>query len=189
MLSCEHDVQQHPKRIDIRPLVGLGNAVLLRGGIACGAQNLGVVICLAFENTGSVKVDEHRFPATYNHVFRLDVPVHRPQFVQHPQGVAELQDNFPGLGGGEQRALEKIGQGISLYVFLQHCHHAVLLCRLHDLRQIRAGDPQKLPIDLPVPTIMAKNKPCPVLPVLQKRNTAALAAFECSYGFVVLLNA
>ena len=110
MLSREHDIQQHPKRIDVRPLVRLGNPVLLRRGIARGSQNLRVLVCVAFENAGSVKVDEYRLAASDHHIFRLDVPMHRAQLMQHPQGVAQLPGDFPRFSGGEQRALQKVGK-------------------------------------------------------------------------------
>ena len=115
--------------------------------------------------------------------------MHRAQLMQHPQGVAQLPGDFPRFGGGEQRALQKVGKRIPLYVFFQHRHHTVPLRSLHNLRQVWAGDAHQLPVDLPISAIMAKNKACSVLFVLQKRNTAALAMFDRLYGFIVRFDA
>ena len=144
---------------------------------------------LTFENAGSVKVDEYRLAAPYNHIFRLDVPMHRAQGVQHPQGVAELKSDLPCLCGGKARSGQKEGKGISLYVFFQHRHHAVPLCCLHDFRKISAGNGKQLSIHLAASLIMPKNKARSVLFVLQKRNTAALTVFDCLYGFIFRIDA
>ena len=71
----EQDVQQHPQGVDVRPLVGLGDAVLLRSGIAGGAQDLGVPADLILEDPGGVEVDEDRLVSPEDDVFCLDVPV------------------------------------------------------------------------------------------------------------------
>ena len=63
MPSCEHDIQENPHGVNVRPLVGLGNPVLLRRGVARGSQNLRVAAVFPFEDPGSVKVNEYRLTA------------------------------------------------------------------------------------------------------------------------------
>ena len=48
MLAGEHHVDEHPQGLDVGADVRLGQAVLLRGGKAGGAQNLGIVAVLGF---------------------------------------------------------------------------------------------------------------------------------------------
>lgn len=81
------------------PLVRLGNPVLLRRGIARGSQNLRVLVCVAFENAGSVKVDEYRLAALDYHIFRLDVPMHRAQLMRTHRALHSCRVIFRASAG------------------------------------------------------------------------------------------
>ena len=84
MLAGAEDVHQHPKRIDVRPPVTLADAVLLRGGKAGGAQDLGVGFVFQLDDPGGVKVDEHRLVSPEDHILRLHIPVDGSQAVEDP---------------------------------------------------------------------------------------------------------
>ena len=108
-----------PTAKDVRALVGLGQAVLLRGGKAGGAQDLGVCRLLRLVEPGGVEVDEDGLASPEDDVVRLYVPVDCPQGVEHPQGPADLSDDLPGLLRGEQGVLEEKVQRVPLDVLLQ----------------------------------------------------------------------
>ena len=55
---------------------------MLRRGIACGSQNLRVLVCVAFENAGSVKVDEYRLSICENALISNDEIGFRYEFFE-----------------------------------------------------------------------------------------------------------
>lgn len=139
VLPGKHDVHQHAQGVDVRPGVGLGEAVLLRRGKAGGAQDHGVAFAARLVQPGGVKVDQHSLPFPEDDVFRLDVPVDRANGMQYPQGLTELDDDVLGLVRGEPGGLQKKIQGVPLNEFLQHQDLTVLLRRLQNFRDVPAG--------------------------------------------------
>ena len=93
VLAGEHHVDENAQGVDVGADVRLGQAVLLRGGVAGGAQNLGVVTVLRLMQPGGVKVDEHRLRAPEHNVLRLHIPVDGADGVEDPQGLADLAHN------------------------------------------------------------------------------------------------
>ena len=93
VLAGEHHVDEHAQRIDVRPGIGLGDAVLLRRGKAHRVQDLGVIFQRRLVEPGGVKVDENGVPAPQNDVLRLDVPMDGAYGVQDPQCLTDLCDD------------------------------------------------------------------------------------------------
>ena len=77
MLARKHDIEQHAERKNIRPLVGLEDAVLLGRGKARRAEHLRVALGCDLVDARGIKVDEHGVAAAQDDVFRFDVAVHR----------------------------------------------------------------------------------------------------------------
>ena len=103
MLAGEHDVDEDAQGIDVRTDIRLGQAVLLRSGEAGGTQNLCVGGVFQLVKPGGVEVDEDGIVTPENDIFRLDIPVHGTDGVQHPQRPANLPDDFF-VSSGEKRA-------------------------------------------------------------------------------------
>ena len=119
VFSGEHQVDQDAHGVDVAADVRLGQAVLLGGGKADGAQDLGVVLVLRLVKPGGVKVQKHRLGPAQDDMLGLDVPMDRTDGVEHPQGPAHLGDDLFGLRRGKEGVLHQKTQGVPLYVFLQ----------------------------------------------------------------------
>ena len=70
-----HDVEHNAQSVNIRPGIRLGDAELLRGGKAHGAQYLSVGGGTRLEEAGGVKIHQHGAAVPEDHIIRLDVPV------------------------------------------------------------------------------------------------------------------
>lgn len=188
MLPGKHEVYQNTQGVNVRPGVGLGEAVLLRRGEASGAQNHGVAFMGRLVQPGGVKVDQHRIPPPENDVFRLYVPVDRADGVQHPQGLAELEGDVPGLVRRKLGNSQKRIQGISLNKFLQHQDLAILLRRLQNFREVPAGIAHELSVDLSAAKEAVKNEKPSRLFVTEEKRAAPRILLQGADLFKFLRN-
>ena len=113
---------------------------------------------LGFVQPGGVKVDEHRLIPPQDDVFRLHIPVDRPDGVEHPQGPAHLNDDLPGLLGREQGPLQQKPQSVALYVLLQHQIVRLVYRHLVYGGQVGTGVVQQLLIDLRIAGKLAQDE-------------------------------
>ena len=181
------NIQQHAHGIDIRPAVRLGDAVLLRGGVARSAQHQRIGGVLFLDKSGGVKVDEHRLVFPEDHVFGLHIPVNGSKGVQCPQSRADLSAEPPGLLLGEDVGPQQCRQGIALNVLLQHRHVSIFLTHLQNFRQVGTGDLQKLPVNLSVALISSEYEAFSGLLVAQQPDAAPGAGFELFYDLIMFL--
>ena len=178
VLAGEHHIQQHAQGIDVGAAVGLGQAELLRGGIAGGAQHHRVGSAVGLDDAAGVKIDEHRLIAPQDHVAVLHVPVHRTQGVEHPQRSAHVLRYPAGLRPREHAALQQERQGIPLDVLLQHGHLTVPGRRLLDTGQMGTVHRQQTAVDIVTAGEPAEYVALARLPVTQQRHGAPGAALQ-----------
>ena len=96
MSACEHYVHHHTHGVQIRASVGLGYAELLRCGIAGGADDAGVLLCIGFIFPRNIKIQQHH-PSIIadHHVFRLDIPMVIAVAVQKAHALAHRRHHSP----------------------------------------------------------------------------------------------
>ena len=138
MLAGKHLIDQDTHGIDVRPCVCLGESVLFRRRVAGSSHDLGICVVFRFHQTGHIKIDEHRFIAPDDNIFRLDIPVHRPQTMQDLQRFADLHGNLFGLRLGKRASFQQKRKGISLNVLFQDINLPVLFLNAIDFRKMRA---------------------------------------------------
>lgn len=161
MLAGEHDVDEDAQGIDVRTDIRLGQAVLLRSGEAGGTQNLCVGGVFQLVEPGGVEVNEDGIVTSENDIFRLDIPVHGTDGVQHPQCPANLPDDFFRLFRRKEGVLEQKAQSIPLDELLQHQIVPILLGNFVNDGQVGTGVLQQTGIDLCIAGKTAENVKLP----------------------------
>lgn len=117
-------------------------------GEAGGTQNLCVSGVFRLVEPGGVEVDEDGIVTPENDIFRLDIPVHGTDGVQHPQRPANLPDDFFRLFRRKEGVLEQKAQSIPLDELLQHQIVPILLGNFVNDGQVGTGVLQQTGIDL-----------------------------------------
>lgn len=126
-----------------------------------GAQNLCVGGIFRLVEPGGIKVNEDGIVPAEDDVFRLDIPVHGADGVQHPQRPADLPDDFFRLLRRKECVLEQKAQSIPLDELLQHQVVPILLGNFVNDGQVGTGILQQTGIDLCVAGKTAENVKLP----------------------------
>lgn len=129
-------------------------------GEAGGTQNLCVGGVFQLVEPGGVEVDEDGIVTPENDIFRLDIPVHGTDGVQHPQRPANLPDDFF-VSSGEKRASWSKKPRVSLDELLQHQIVPILLGNFVNDGQVGTGVLQQTGIDLCIAGKTAENVKLP----------------------------
>ena len=87
MITGEHDIQNNAERVNIRTVVCLSQAVLLRCSIPCGSEHNSVGRTGRFLSAGSVKINQDGLVSAQNDILGLHITVDRSEAVKNPQGV------------------------------------------------------------------------------------------------------
>ena len=107
--------------------------------------------------------------------------------MQDPEPLAELLGDAPCLLRRQQAALQQIGQGVPLDIFLQHGHIGILDANLIDLGQMGAEHGQQLPVDLAAAGKMPEDVASSALPVPHHGDTAPGALLQGTHRRIFLL--
>ena len=148
MLAGKKDVEKNTQGIDIRSAVCLRKAVLFRGSITNGAQNLRIFRIVWLEQPRGVKIDQYCLISKKNNVFRLNISVNGAETVQDPERGAELSEVMSCARRGEGACFQYECQCITLNVFFQHHHVTVLFRNFQYLRQMRAVNVKKTMVNI-----------------------------------------
>ncbi len=135
---------------------------------------------------GGVEVDEHRLVSPEDDVLRLHVPVDGADGVEHPQGLADLFDDFLGLFLRKEGSLQQKAQGIPLDELLDDQIFLPLRGHLVDGGQVGAGVFQQLFVDLRVAGEAAEDEALAGDLVSDEPDTAPGALLEHPEGVVFL---
>ena len=125
--------------VTFRP--GLTKAVLLRRGVAVGAEGNGIRVSLRLKETGSVEIYQH-IPAAIGayYVFRLYVPVYygRAAAVQQSKGGAYIYGEPPELILAKPSVIQRPSQRNAVDIPLGHHRPLIVLPYGYHLGQPRA---------------------------------------------------
>ena len=98
----QQSFQGHAQGVEVAPGIGLAVAVLLRRGIAAGAEMGGVLICFIIGEAGGIEVYEADLPGfLFQQVGRLDVPVDDAPAVQEAESLGQVQQQVCGFFFGQ----------------------------------------------------------------------------------------
>ena len=167
--------QGDAQRVDVRALVGLGEAVLLRGGVPPGAQQLRVLLQVVPGHAGGVEVDEADVPVPgQKNVGGLDVPVNDALPVEEGQDGAKLPGNL------EEPPLRQIrgAQGGPVHVLLHHRGGLLVQANLVELGQKGVGAVPQDRVDIVPPRQGFLNKHLPAAPLAHQAHRVPLAPAE-----------
>ena len=187
MLAGKKDVEKNAKGIDIRSAVCLRKAVLFRGGVTDGAQNLRIFRIVWLEQPRGVKIDQDCLISKKNNVFRLNVSVNCAETVQDPERGAELSEDMSCARRGEGAGFQYECQCITLNIFFQHHHVTVLFRNFQYLRQMRTVNVKKTMINISTALECATDITGAGLIVAKQSDLTPFALLQQPYLCVILL--